>query len=110
MAMLIVDFSRHVKSTMSVFNGQKSGSLATIRTSQGPVPFESARLAIKKDVEFLLGPEKGPTGLFTFSAHLTEINGLSKLEQLILAHEISEVFGDPSRPLDLSILLTTDPR
>ena len=98
MAMLIADFLPHVKSTMSLFDGQKSGSLATMRVSQGSVPFESAKAAIKRDLKSLMGPERGPTDLFTFSVHLTEINGLSKLETLILAQEISEVFGEATRP------------
>jgi hypothetical protein len=58
------------------------------------VKFNSAKKAIDKDLAHLLGSRPSKAGDdVVYSVHFTDINGLSQLENNILAHEISQYFG-----------------
>lgn len=79
---------------MSTFHGQKSGDAPTVAHDVDLVAFNSAKVSIEKDLSSLLGSKSSPLGDWVYSVHYSDINGLSRLENNILAHEISEFFGE----------------
>ena len=80
--------------TTSVFHEQKSGDAPTVAHDVDLVAFSSAKESIDKDLGSLLGSISPPPGDWVYSVHYSDINGLSRLENNILAHEISEFFGE----------------
>lgn len=76
----------------STFNRLKSGQSPTLAHESGLACFESAKAALDKDMSLLLSKGKIEQGNI-YSIHFSAINGLSRLEINILAHEISEYTG-----------------
>jgi len=77
----------------STFHEQKTGNSPTVIHGLEIAEFNSAKSAVDKDLSSLLG-SKPPAGSdLVYSVHCSDINGLSSLENNILAHEISEYLG-----------------
>lgn len=70
------------------------GEAPSVVHGSGTAEFKSAKIAIDKDLGHILGAGPLDTGL-VYSVHYSDINGLSRLENNILAHEISEYIGNP---------------
>jgi hypothetical protein len=79
--------------TTSTFQEKKTGKGPSIIHAVEVAEFNSAKRAVDKDLSHLLNsrPNLG-TGV-VYSVHYSDINGLSRLENNILAHEISEYLG-----------------
>ena len=58
----------------------------------GILEFNSAKEALNKDLDHILSTRPKETGV-VYSVHFSDINGLSRLENNILAHEITEYLG-----------------
>ena len=83
-------FLNSATTTSSVFHDQKSGSSLAIKHHDGPASFESAHLSVCRDLASVSAP---PNSSDVYSIHYADINGLSRLESYILAHEISSCLG-----------------
>src|SRR4051812_17022461 len=89
---LVEHFIKSATKTTSRFHEQKSGNAPFVFHAFEMSEFSSAKVAIGKDLTYLLGSKHSP-GDSVYSVHYSDVNGLSRLENNILAHEISEYFG-----------------
>ncbi|EKD15396.1 uncharacterized protein L3040_001763 [Drepanopeziza brunnea f. sp. 'multigermtubi'] len=85
---LLDHFVGSTADTTSTFHKQKSGDRPAVAHAAGLVAFNSAKSSIDKDLSSLLR-SKTPSTDSIFSIHYSDVNGLSRLENNILAHEIS---------------------
>lgn len=79
--------------TKSTFHEQKSGDVPSVVHGSEFVDFSSAKAAIDRDLTTLLGDYPSSTEDMVYSVHYSDINGLSRLENNILAHEVSDFLG-----------------
>lgn len=86
---LLQHFIKAAVETTSTFQETKAGNGPSVAYADGAAVFKSANAAIEKDLQSLLGSEPSPGGDAVYSVHFSDLNGLSKLENNILAHEIS---------------------
>lgn len=86
---MLEHFIKAVVETTSTYKDLKSGNRPLIAHATEEAEFASAKSAIEIDLEHLLSLEKPSGANDVYSVHFSDINGLSKLENSILAHEIS---------------------
>lgn len=95
---LLQHFIKAVSETTSTFQEKKVGNGPSVAHAVAVAEFKSANTAIEKDLDSLLGsgPSSGDDAVY--SVHFSDLNGLSKLENNILAHEISVYLSSKSLP------------
>lgn len=76
--------------TTSTFLEKKTGDGPSVNHAAEVAEFNSAKKAIDRDLGYLLSSSPDPATDVVYSVHYSDINGLSRLENNILAHEISE--------------------
>lgn len=86
-------FVKSSAKTTSKFQEQKSGNAPSVAHNVDVVAFNSAKTSINKDLSSLLSSASSTGSGNVYSIHYSDINGLSRLENNILAHEISEFLG-----------------
>ena len=86
-------FAKSTAKTISKFHEQKSGDVPSVAHGVDVVAFNSAKTSIDKDLSSLLTSASPAGEGLVYSVHYSDINGLSRLENNILAHEISEYLG-----------------
>jgi len=85
-------FTNSAIKTTSTFHKKKTANGPSVTHADEIVEFNSAKKAIDKDLSHLLSLRpKGDE--IVYSVHYSDINGLSRLENNILAHEISQYFS-----------------
>ncbi|KAH7314174.1 dhal domain-containing protein [Rhexocercosporidium sp. MPI-PUGE-AT-0058] len=89
-ASLLGHFVQSSTKTTSKFHEQKSGSSPSVAHGVDVIAFDSAKASIDKDLSSLLSSMSSSGTGVVYSIHYSDINGLSRLENNILAHEISE--------------------
>ncbi|KAM3065511.1 hypothetical protein ACMFMG_011603 [Clarireedia jacksonii] len=89
---LLEHFIKSATKTTSRFHEQKSGNAPFVFHAFEMSEFSSAKVAIGKDLTHLLSLKQSPSDS-VYSVHYSDVNGLSRLENNILAHEISEYFA-----------------
>lgn len=99
--LLLEHFAKFATETTSNFHEEKSGNVPSIAHKDGISRFNSAKEALDKDLSNLLGSKTAESEV-VYSVHFSDINGLSRLENNVLAHEISEYFGTEKTLLILS--------
>ncbi|KAH6716797.1 dhal domain-containing protein [Leptodontidium sp. MPI-SDFR-AT-0119] len=87
---LLERFIRLSTKSTSKFHEQKSGNVPSVAHGIDVVDFNSAKASIDKDLSSLLSSTFPSRGGMVYSIHYSDINGLSRLENNILAHEISD--------------------
>jgi len=87
---LLRHFIKSTANTTSKFHEQKSGDVPSVAHGVDVVAFNSAKTSIDKDLSSLLASSSSAGEGLVYSVHYSDINGLSRLENNILAHEISE--------------------
>lgn len=90
---LLEHFASSAVTTTSKFHKEKTGSGPSVTHGLDIEEFNSAKLAVDKDLGNLLGSRELEKDELVYSVHYSNINGLSQLESNILAHEISEYLG-----------------
>ncbi len=90
---LLEHVTKEAASTTSKFHESKIGEGPSVHNEGEIVEFNSAKTAIDKDLSHLLNTSPSTGGDVVYSVHYSDINGLSRLENNILAHEISEFLG-----------------
>lgn len=75
--------------TTSTFQGKKTGNGPSVSHATGVAEFTSAKGAVDRDLDHLLSSGSASGEETVYSVHFSDLNGLSKLENNILAHEIS---------------------
>jgi dihydroxyacetone kinase len=79
--------------TTSKFLEEKVGDAPSVNHAAEIAEFNSAKKAVDRDLGRLLSSIPTQEAGVVFSVHYSDINGLSRLENNILAHEISEYLG-----------------
>ncbi|KAH6673700.1 dhal domain-containing protein [Halenospora varia] len=99
---LLEHFVKSVARTTSKFHEKKIGNGPSVVHAVEVAEFNSAKKAVDKDLGHLLGsrPPKGED--VVYSVHISDVNGLSRLENNILVHEVSEYFAPKSLPTHIS--------
>jgi len=88
---LVKDFFKSAIAAHSTFQTDKAdGKPAVSGPEGGSTAFESVRYTVEKQLESLFESQKGQSGQVTYSIHYSDINGLSRLENYIIAKEIAE--------------------
>ena len=90
---LLEQFVMSSEKTASIFHEEKFGNAPSVAHALETAQFNSAKAAINKDLRQLQSSRPSSGGDLVYSVHYSDINGLSRLENNILAHEISEYFG-----------------
>ena len=91
---LLEHFIKSAARTTSKFHEKKTRNGPSVQHAVEIAEFNSAKAAIEKDLGHLLSSRPALGGDVVYSVHFADINGLSRLENNILAHEISEYFGE----------------
>jgi hypothetical protein len=100
---LLDHFIRSAMKTTSTFQQGKTGDNPSVAHITGTAGFKSAKKALDRDLSHILSTRPvEQSGLH--AVHFSDINGLSRLEVNILAHEILEYLGENDGSL-LYILL-----
>lgn len=87
---LLEHFANSAVITTSKFHKEKTGSGPSVIHGLDIAEFNSAKLAVEKDLGNLLRSRESEKDELVYSVHYSNINGLSHLESSILEHEISE--------------------
>jgi hypothetical protein len=94
---LLEHFTKFATTTSSTFQEEKTGNVPSVAHEIGISEFNSAKEALGKDLGHLLGSKTAEADV-VYSVHFSDINGLSRLENNILAHEISEYLSKSCAP------------
>ena len=89
---LLEHFIKSAARTKSKFHERKAGKHPSVQHAVDTAEFQSAKSAIDKDLGHLLSSRPAEGSDVVYSIHCADINGLSRLENNIIAHEISEYF------------------
>ncbi|KAG0649085.1 Dihydroxyacetone kinase [Hyphodiscus hymeniophilus] len=95
---LLEHFVQSVTTTNSTFLQEKTGCGPSVNHAVEVAEFNSAKKAIDKDLGYILRSMSKIGTNVVYSVHFSDINGLSRLESNILAHEISEYLSNKSLP------------
>lgn len=86
---MLEHFIKAAVETTSTFQETRTGNGPSVAHAIDVVEFNSAKGAVDKDLEHLLSSGLWAGENAVLSVHFSDLNGLSKLENNILAHEIS---------------------
>ncbi|KAI9848861.1 MAG: Dihydroxyacetone kinase 2 [Sclerophora amabilis] len=95
---LIKIFLKTAATTTTTFDTQKLGSNPSVKHVAGSASFDSAKASVQKDLKSALKSNTAQEGSVTYSVHYADINGLSRLENYLLAHEISDFLVEQNLP------------
>jgi hypothetical protein len=88
---LVKAFTKDTVTAHSTFQTEKSGGKPAIQDGQGSsTGFEGVKSTIQKELQSVLKSQGSNDGQFTQSIHYSDINGLSRLENYIIAKEIAD--------------------
>lgn len=91
---LLRNFVKNVKTTHSKFHNEKADGNLAIMHAGGVVGYETARHAVESDLKHVLKQLEVPAGEgMVYSVHFSDLNGLSRLENYIVAGEIAQFLG-----------------
>jgi len=108
---LVKDFFKNALTAYSTFQTDKVEGKPTISGAGGDsAPFESVKATVEKQLKSLFETQKGQSGKVTYSIHYSDINGLSRLENYIIAKEIAEYCRMYHRSTSEAISLTNKTR
>lgn len=97
MQALVEHFAKSFAKTTSMFHEQKTGNAPSVGHAFEIAEFKSAKSAIDKDLNHLLSSIPSSGDDLVYSVHVSDVNGLSRLETNILAHETSVYLGKCNR-------------
>jgi hypothetical protein len=88
---LVKAFAKNTVTAHSSFQTEKAGDRPAIKGEQGSsTSFEGVKSTIEKDLQNVLKSQGSQNGQVTQSIHYSDINGLSRLENYIIAKEIAD--------------------
>ncbi|KAI9877252.1 MAG: hypothetical protein M1830_004433 [Pleopsidium flavum] len=86
---LLKIFLKTATNTTSTFDLEKTGANPSVIHAGSSASFVSAKAAVQKDLVHVLRSHTAQEGPVVYSIHYSDINGLARLENYLLAHEIS---------------------
>ena len=90
---LLRSFINGVRSARSRFHTEKIDGNPAVLRAEGASGCQKAKEVVAKDLENVLKASSGQQGDVVYSVHYSDINGLSRLENYILAKEIAQYLG-----------------
>jgi hypothetical protein len=88
---LVKDFFKNALTAYSTFHTDKVEGKPAISSAGGDsAAFKSVKSTVEKQLKSLFETRKDQSGKVTYSIHYSDINGLSRLENYIIAKEIAE--------------------
>lgn len=99
MAEMLKGFVKTASTSHSKFHTEKvDGTAALEGESGGKLSFDKARSAIERDLKHAMKSRTAQEEDVVYSVHFSDVNGLSRLENYIIAGEIAEYLSEfPSR-------------
>lgn len=92
-AELLKQFSKAASTTRSKFHVEKADGNPAVLHATGSAGFEKAKHAVERDLKHAMKAHSAQEGQIVYSVHYSDINGLSRLENYILAGEIALYLG-----------------
>jgi hypothetical protein len=93
MAEVLKQFLEAAESTRTAFQEDKKGRNPAVVHEHGDAVFENAKKALQKDLTHVMRARTAKSEDVVYSVHYSDINGLSQLENYILAFEVAEFLG-----------------
>lgn len=88
---LVKVFAKNAITAYSSFHTEKSGGNPAITNAEGGArSFDSVKSTVEQELKSVLESQNSQTGQVTYSIHYSDINGLSRLENYIIAKEVAE--------------------
>lgn len=108
---LVNAFVKSASTAFVTFQTEKAGGKPAISGSDGVASgYDDVKSAIEKELGKMLKGQTAQSGQITYSIHYSDINGLSRLENYILAKEIADLCRkSPSALLTKANSLTSFP-
>ena len=94
-AELLKSFAKSAATTHSKFDTQKSQDGPAVNHESGTFGYDKAKQAVERDLKSILKnvAHTAQSVPVTYSVHFSDVNGLSRLENYILAGEIASYLG-----------------
>lgn len=86
-------FAKSASTAHSKFHTEKAEGNPAVLHAEGKAGFEKAKHAVERDLKHVMKAMKAHTaqeGQVTYSVHFSDVNGLSRLENYIIAGEIAQ--------------------
>lgn len=96
---LLKTFVEQATTASSTFHTEKSDGCPAIQHKDGVKAFEKAKHAVERDLKHVLEGHDSRNEDVVFSIHYSDVNGLSRLENYIIAGEIASYLGKNVFPL-----------
>ncbi|KAK4499224.1 hypothetical protein PRZ48_009737 [Zasmidium cellare] len=101
-AELVKAFVKGASSTHSSFHTEKADGNPAVLHAEGPSAFKGCREAVERDLRVAMKAHAGQEGDVVYSVHFGDVNGLSRLENYIIAGEIAKFLDAQNTPSTLS--------
>ncbi|KAI7653457.1 Dak phosphatase, partial [Hortaea werneckii] len=86
----------------SKFHVEKANGNPAVLHAEGPTGYQNAKDAITKDLKQAMKAHSAQEGPVTYSVHYSDVNGLSRLENYIMAGEIAQFLDSQNIKFNLS--------
>ncbi|TKA31912.1 hypothetical protein B0A54_14806 [Friedmanniomyces endolithicus] len=86
-------FMENASTAHSKFHVEKAGGRPAMVQAEGAAGFEKAKHAVERDLKHAMKAHSAQEGEVTYSVHYSDVNGLSRLENYIIAGEIALYLG-----------------
>lgn len=92
-AELLKQFAKCTSTAQSKFHVEKAEGNPAVLHADGPAAFEKAKHAVQRDLKYAMRAHSSQDDQVTYSVHYSDTNGLSRLENYIIAGEIAQYLG-----------------
>ena len=87
-------FAKSTSTSHSKFHTEKAQGNPAVLHASGASGFEKAKHAAQRDLKNAMKAQTAQTEQVVYSVHFSDVNGLSRLENYILANEIAQYLGE----------------
>ncbi|EMC93504.1 hypothetical protein BAUCODRAFT_26777 [Baudoinia panamericana UAMH 10762] len=96
-AELLKQFTKRASTAHSRFHTEKAEGNPSVLHTSGPAGFEKARHAVERDLTHVMKAHASREEQVVYSVHFSDVNGLSRLENYIIAGEVAKYFEEESQ-------------
>ena len=95
-AELLKSFAKSTSTTHSKFHTEKADGNPAVQHDEGTFSYEKAGQAVERDLKYVMKDvaHTAQSVAVVYSVHFSDVNGLSRLENYILAGEIADYLGE----------------
>ncbi|KAK3672107.1 hypothetical protein LTR78_008078 [Recurvomyces mirabilis] len=83
-------FGKNASTAHSTFHVEKAEGNPAVLHAEGAAGFEKAKHAVERDLKHVMKAHTTQDGDVTYSVHFSDVNGLSRLENYIIAGEVAQ--------------------